>query len=309
MIILTIGYRGTGKDTLYEQLKNPEYKIPFNWIIYENRDKAFSLDLEEIDLFPIDPNKRKIVQTALAKKLKLDILDKLKKAYSEKENLFPFEPTLEECDKHKNEKVLPRDIIEIDYASSELISYRDILIAYGRIMRESDKAHWCKAALKDHISELLSKDTFIDITDVRFNNEIAFIIELVGLLSGGKSTDTLMKEKWSDYFKFVIADEQSSVISRELACFSSLLLQDKLKDSDILDRVYPDIFKNIITIRVFRKEVDIPPFAPKGMEDSEHDLDAYQTTFLFVRDDLDFEEACKIFPQYKNYVRVSYKIF
>ena len=53
----------------------------------------------------------------------------------------------------------------------------------------------------------------------------------------------------------------------------------------------------LVTIRVFRKEVPIPTLS----EPSEHSLDTFQTDLLLVRDEKDFEEACKLFPQYQDY--------
>jgi len=58
---------------------------------------------------------------------------------------------------------------------------------------------------------------------------------------------------------------------------------------------------NVVTIRLFRSDVPIPP------DDmiSEHQLDKISTDYLLVNSDLEFENACKIFPQYKDYVKVD----
>lgn len=52
------------------------------------------------------------------------------------------------------------------------------------------------------------------------------------------------------------------------------------------------------TARVFRSEVPIPNMNI----DSEHGLDNTTTDYLLVKDDNEFEKACKIFPQYRGYV-------
>jgi len=58
---------------------------------------------------------------------------------------------------------------------------------------------------------------------------------------------------------------------------------------------------NIITIRVFRKEVPIPPVG----EPSEHSLDNFLTDLLLVPSEADFTEALKLFPQYRAYQRAT----
>ena len=55
----------------------------------------------------------------------------------------------------------------------------------------------------------------------------------------------------------------------------------------------------LLSIRVFRKEVPIPPVN----EPSEHSLDSFQTDLLLVRDKADFIKACELFPQYRDYIR------
>lgn len=55
---------------------------------------------------------------------------------------------------------------------------------------------------------------------------------------------------------------------------------------------------NVITIRVFRSNVPIPS---KDVT-SEHQLDDILSDYLLVLSPEEFEKACKIFPQYSNYV-------
>lgn len=57
---------------------------------------------------------------------------------------------------------------------------------------------------------------------------------------------------------------------------------------------------DIMTIRLFRSEVEIP-----GKDvTSEHGLDDFLTDYLFVTSEEEFEKAVEIFPQYKNFVRI-----
>ena len=59
----------------------------------------------------------------------------------------------------------------------------------------------------------------------------------------------------------------------------------------------------VTTIRVFRSEVPIP-----GKDViSEHSLDNECTDFLLISPQDNFEEVCKLFPQYKNYKRVHHR--
>ncbi len=59
---------------------------------------------------------------------------------------------------------------------------------------------------------------------------------------------------------------------------------------------------DIVTIRLFRSEVPIPP---DGIV-SEHQLDNTTTDFLLLpktNTGFEFERACSLFPQYKNYIK------
>lgn len=58
---------------------------------------------------------------------------------------------------------------------------------------------------------------------------------------------------------------------------------------------------DVLTIRVFRGEVPIPP----AEELSEHSLDPFTADLLLVVSDRDLEEACKLFPQYRTYIRIE----
>lgn len=66
---------------------------------------------------------------------------------------------------------------------------------------------------------------------------------------------------------------------------------------EYLHRLYPDI----TTIRVFRKEVPIPPFTMT----SEHQLDNFYTDFVLVSSEEDFVELTNILPQYSTYNRLD----
>lgn len=59
-------------------------------------------------------------------------------------------------------------------------------------------------------------------------------------------------------------------------------------------------FKRVTTVRVYRSDVPEPP----ADIESEHDLDAYKTDFLLIRDDKpdEFAKAVEHFPQYREHV-------
>lgn len=62
-------------------------------------------------------------------------------------------------------------------------------------------------------------------------------------------------------------------------------------------------FSNIATVRVFRKDVPIPPLSAA----TEHELDKELTDFLVVPDDdLEFISVIKHFPQYNGYFLTGY---
>ena len=66
----------------------------------------------------------------------------------------------------------------------------------------------------------------------------------------------------------------------------------------LTDCRYPfEVFPGWVTIRLFRKEVPIPP----EDEDTERTMDSYPTDFLFVKDDQDYQKVLEISPQYKDY--------
>lgn len=58
---------------------------------------------------------------------------------------------------------------------------------------------------------------------------------------------------------------------------------------------------NITTIRLYRSNIPVPP------DDiiSEHQLDNVSTDFLLVPNEEDFKKACKLFPQYNNYIKTN----
>lgn len=67
----------------------------------------------------------------------------------------------------------------------------------------------------------------------------------------------------------------------------------------ITDTRYPyEIFPNAISIRLFRKEVTIPPENIL----SEHSLDSFKSNFVLCKTDFDFLFLKEIQPQYKDFV-------
>lgn len=57
----------------------------------------------------------------------------------------------------------------------------------------------------------------------------------------------------------------------------------------------------VIMIRLFRSAVEIPP----ANQASEHDLDSLATDYLLVQSADEFELAVKLWPQYKDYVKLT----
>lgn len=58
------------------------------------------------------------------------------------------------------------------------------------------------------------------------------------------------------------------------------------------------VHSNVLTVRIFRKEVPIPT------EPQEHQLDDFVTDFLFVGKDTDIGDVIDIFPQYIGHRRI-----
>lgn len=84
-----------------------------------------------------------------------------------------------------------------------------------------------------------------------------------------------------------------------------ILLEQCDEDTIVTDFRFPDEFylfrsqwPELLTIRVFRMDVPIPPLD----ETSEHSLDNFLTDCLFVPTPDDFTAAVKQFPQYRDYV-------
>ncbi len=106
------------------------------------------------------------------------------------------------------------------------------------------------------------------------------------------------------YFLIKEAAEKRS-IDPNYYCKLALSNLDLNQSYMITDWRYPNekiyarkIMKNIITIRVFRKEVKI------SNNKSEHQLDKENTDFVLIplkNNQDEFKELIKIFPQYQNY--------
>lgn len=66
---------------------------------------------------------------------------------------------------------------------------------------------------------------------------------------------------------------------------------------------YPQSVGEVVSIRVFRKDVPIPPVTVPN-DDPEHTLDKYRTDFLVVpkhNHEEEIDAAKKLFPQYQDY--------
>lgn len=92
------------------------------------------------------------------------------------------------------------------------------------------------------------------------------------------------------------------------------IVHDTIQHDQIHDQIHVPIisdfrFQNELvkpnettTIRLFRKKVLIPPFMPNSNEDSEHNLDSFQTDFLFLPPGMEEFDACiEKHPQYANF--------
>jgi hypothetical protein len=196
-VVLLCGYRGTGKDTLFTEWEQGR----FPWKVYRSR-------LSEQLGFPIPLAP---VRVAFADPLKQEVAEQ----YG-----VPI-------DAPKEEKLWRNE-------AGELVSARDLYIAWGAYRRSQDPNYWCKKG-----AELVMKapGTAV-VTDWRFVNE--------GM-----------------YF----------------------------------DERFPDL----ITVRLFRSAVPIPP---EDIE-SEHQLDGATTDYLLVTSQEDFAAAVEQFPQYRDYILSS----
>jgi len=63
-----------------------------------------------------------------------------------------------------------------------------------------------------------------------------------------------------------------------------------------------DMFTNVITARVYRKDVPEPPI---NLE-SEHSLDNYVTDYLLLSSPDEFNDTVKKYPQYAEYTYSEY---
>jgi hypothetical protein len=193
-VVLLCGYRGTGKDTLFTEWEQGR----FPWKVYRNPSS------EQPGLtIPLSP-----VRVAFA--------DPLKQEVAERYGVPINAP--------KEAKLWVSEI------TGDLVSARDLYIAWGAYRRSQDPDYWCKKG-----AELVMKapGTAV-VTDWRFVNE--------GM-----------------YF----------------------------------DKRFPDL----ITVRLFRSAVPIPP---EDIE-SEHQLDGATTDYLLVTSQEDFSAAVEQFPQYRDY--------
>jgi len=89
--------------------------------------------------------------------------------------------------------------------------------------------------------------------------------------------------------------------------WSEIALQDSKGDILVTDfRFYDELDEakkhgKVTTLRLFRSIVEIP----LADEASEHDLDSLATDYLLVQSDDEFKLAVKLWPQYKDYVKMS----
>jgi len=152
-VILTCGYRRTGKDTFFTKLTGVNDKNNlFSWRVYKHPTATH----KQIDL--LLPYKR------------IAFADSLKEEAASKYKIPVIIPDAE------------KDIKQFThYQTQELVSARDIHIEWGAIRRSDDIDYWCKQGFKpyrnirsgyfnDKITEVLV------VTDWRFHNEAKYVL-------------------------------------------------------------------------------------------------------------------------------------
>lgn len=93
-----------------------------------------------------------------------------------------------------------------------------------------------------------------------------------------------MKAKYSDnYFVDLVAKDVNNKLEQGINVF-------------ITDTRYPyEVLNNATTIRLFRSDVPIP------VDQSETSMDHYKCSYVFCKNDDDFEILCTLQPQYSDY--------
>jgi hypothetical protein len=144
-IILTCGYRRTGKDTLYSILSNPQSIINrFKWRIYKHKSQINRKFPENVSY----------ERTAFADHLKL-----------EASVIYGIPSVVPDSEKDLKQF--------IHYKTGDLVSARDIYIEWGAIRRQEDPEYWCKAVCKFLANS--SNNTCV-VTDWRYCNESTYML-------------------------------------------------------------------------------------------------------------------------------------
>lgn len=171
-LIFVAGYRGSGKDTLYRQLLDRDYWLPFNWIIYTSED---NLNNKENPFLQLNGIKRVSFADALKKEVKEKLI---------KENLIDNQFDVES---HKDiPLVMPgTDLIKKRNSgsprSNNTISnktFRDYCIQRAEEARDKNPNHWCAKVLSD-----VYESENVLITDWRYPNELEYYTESQNIIN------------------------------------------------------------------------------------------------------------------------------
>lgn len=111
----------------------------------------------------------------------------------------------------------------------------------------------------------------------------------------------------STFIRTCIENEQNTANPSKHLIFTDFRF---LQEYEYVLRHFPPEQAYIQTVRVFRNQVDIPPFDPEALtveDDSERGLDHFKTDFLAVsksNHEEDIRRAKELFPVYKDYILI-----
>jgi hypothetical protein len=161
-LIMVAGYRGSGKDTLYKQLSDKNFKPEFNWKVYYNPN----IDINKLKIL-YDLNNLQIIRISFADKLKEQVRKNLinEKNIDETFDTEKYKDSPISCSSSKN---------------NDNMTFRDYCIELAAKCRSNDIDHWCKLVY-DNIIE--NDDKNIMITDWRYENEYIFFEKLKQIIS------------------------------------------------------------------------------------------------------------------------------
>ena len=158
-----------------------------------------------------------------------------------------------------------------------------------RLKQVLDSRSWVKASFAHHIKVMVLQDY-----NARYDKRYMFDdIEMI--------KDVMMPDGLTLRDMLISKGDEMKLIDKDY--WSKLVLNNVVRDTVVTDwrfideATYALPLKEVTTIRLFRPEVNVPDKAIV----SEHDLDCYDTDLLLVTDRTGFDEAVKLFPQYKDF--------